>query len=57
MMLLMFAGGAMNALWMAALGAVMMIEKLTSTQRFSKAVGVVCLAAAGACALAAVVTW
>lgn len=45
MMLLMLAGGAMNALWMAALGAVMTIEKLTTTQRFSRAVGVVFIAA------------
>jgi predicted metal-binding membrane protein len=45
MMLLMLAGGAMNALWMAALGAAMTIEKLTTTQRFSRAVGVVLVAA------------
>ena len=40
MMLLMFAVGAMNVVWMAALGVVMTIEKLTTTPRFSRAVGV-----------------
>jgi predicted metal-binding membrane protein len=52
MMLLMLAGGAMNALWMAALGAVMTIEKLTTTPRFSRAVGVVFVAAGLGFALA-----
>ena len=44
MMLLMLAVGAMNVVWMAALGVVMTIEKLTSTDRFSKAVGLALLA-------------
>lgn len=57
MMLLMFAGGAMNALWMAVLGAVMTIEKLATTQRFSRAVGIVCLVAGGAFALVAAAGW
>jgi predicted metal-binding membrane protein len=44
-MLLMFAVGAMNVLWMAALGVLMTIEKLTTTARFSKAVGLAFVAA------------
>jgi len=47
MMLLMLAVGAMNVVWMAALGVVMTIEKMTSTATFSKALGVVFLAAGG----------
>ena len=35
MMLLMFAVGVMNVVWMAALGVVMTIEKLGATPRFS----------------------
>ena len=38
-MLLMFALGAMNVVWMAALGVLMTIEKLTTSARFSEAVG------------------
>src|SRR6185436_4734469 len=41
MMLLMFAVGVMNVVWMAALGAVMTIEKVGTTTRFSRALGVV----------------
>ncbi|NWG24597.1 MAG: DUF2182 domain-containing protein [Pseudorhodoplanes sp.] len=44
MMLLMFAGGAMNPLWMAALGGVMTVEKMTSGRRLSLAIGVALLA-------------
>ena len=40
MMLLMFAVGAMNVVWMAALGILMTIEKMATTARFSEAVGV-----------------
>ena len=40
MMLVMFAVGVMNVAWMAALGAVMTIEKLTTTARFAHVVGV-----------------
>ena len=40
MMLLMFALGVMNVIWMAALGAVMAIEKINTTTRFSRALGV-----------------
>jgi predicted metal-binding membrane protein len=41
MMLLMFAVGVMNVVWMALLGAVMAIEKVGTTTRFSRALGVV----------------
>ena len=47
MMLVMFAVGVMNVVWMAALGIVMTIEKIGSGRRFSHAVGVV-LTIAGA---------
>lgn len=39
MMLLMFAAGTMNVVWMALLGLVMVIEKLSKTTRFSRIVG------------------
>lgn len=39
MMALMFALGTMNVVWMAALGVLMTIEKLSTTARFSEAVG------------------
>jgi predicted metal-binding membrane protein len=45
MMLLMFAAGAMNIVWMAALGIVMTVEKMTATARFARAVGAVLTAA------------
>lgn len=41
MMLLMFAVGVMNVVWMALLGLVMGAEKIATTTRFSKAIGVV----------------
>lgn len=40
MMLLMFAVGTMNVVWMAILGVVMAIEKLGTTARFSRMAGV-----------------
>lgn len=43
MMLVMFAVGAMNVVWMALLGLVMGAEKIAVTTRFSKAIGVVFL--------------
>ena len=43
MMALMFAVGVMNVIWMAVLGAVMAIEKIGATTRFSRALGVVFL--------------
>jgi predicted metal-binding membrane protein len=52
MMLLMFALGAMNVVWMALLGIVMTIEKMSTTPRFSRAAGVV-MVAAGAGLIAA----
>jgi predicted metal-binding membrane protein len=39
MMLVMFAAGVMSVVWMAALGVVMTIEKMTTTPRFSHIVG------------------
>jgi predicted metal-binding membrane protein len=44
MMLIMFAAGVMNIVWMAALGVVMTIEKMTTTARFSQAVGMLLVA-------------
>jgi predicted metal-binding membrane protein len=40
MMLVMFAVGAMNVVWMAALGLLMAAEKIATTTRLSRAVGV-----------------
>jgi predicted metal-binding membrane protein len=40
MMLLMFAVGVMNVIWMAALGIVMTVEKMGTTAWFSRALGV-----------------
>ncbi len=39
MMLVMFALGVMNVVWMAALGFIMAAEKLSATTRLSKAIG------------------
>jgi len=39
MMMVMFAVGLMNVVWMAGLGLVMTAEKLATTTRFSRAVG------------------
>ena len=39
MMLLMLAAGVMNIVWMAALGIVMAVEKMTTSVRFSHAAG------------------
>ena len=44
MMLLMFAVGAMNVVWMAVLGVLMTVEKMSSTARFSEALGLVFVA-------------
>lgn len=44
LMLVMFAVGAMNVLWMAALGALMAIEKMSATARFSHALGIASIA-------------
>jgi predicted metal-binding membrane protein len=40
MMMLMFAIGVMNVVWMVVLGAAMAIEKIGTTTRFSRALGV-----------------
>lgn len=45
MMLLMFAVGTMNVVWMAGLGIVMAIEKIGATTRFTKLIGVAMIAA------------
>lgn len=47
LMLVMFAVGAMNIVWMAVLGMFMTIEKMTTTGRFARALGV-CLMVVGA---------
>jgi len=39
MMLVMFAVGVMSVIWMAALGFIMAAEKIATTTRFSKAIG------------------
>jgi predicted metal-binding membrane protein len=44
LMLLMFAIGVMNVVWMALLGIVMTIEKMSTTTRFGRAAGVVMIA-------------
>lgn len=44
MMLLMFAVGTMNVVWMAVLGIVMAIEKLGTSTRFSRIAGVAFIA-------------
>jgi predicted metal-binding membrane protein len=48
MMLVMFAVGVMNVVWMAGLGMVMTIEKLLTGRRFTYAIGVT-LIAIGVC--------
>jgi predicted metal-binding membrane protein len=45
MMLVMFAVGAMNVVWMAALGVVMTIEKIGTGKRFTYLVGVALIVA------------
>ncbi len=47
LMVVMFAVGVMNVVWMAVLGALMTVEKMTTTGRFARVLGV-CLMAAGA---------
>src|SRR5215212_2549739 len=54
MMLLMFAVGVMNVVWMAALGTVMAIEKISTTTRFSRALGIVFISAGAALILTSV---
>lgn len=45
LMVLMFTAGAMNVVWMAAFGIVMTVEKITTTDRFSRVLGAVLIAA------------
>jgi len=44
MMLVMFAVGVMNVVWMALLGVIMTTEKIATTTRVSRAVGVIFIA-------------
>ncbi len=44
LMMVMFAAGAMNVVWMALLGIVMTIEKMTTAARFSHGAGIVMVA-------------
>lgn len=53
MMLVMFAVGVMNVLWMAALGVVMTLEKIGTGKRFTYAVGVALIAGGAAFIVAA----
>jgi predicted metal-binding membrane protein len=52
LMAVMFAVGVMNLVWMAGLGAIMLVEKVAETARFSRAIGAV-LIAIGAAAVGA----
>jgi predicted metal-binding membrane protein len=56
MMLVMFAVGLMNIAWMAALGLVMTVEKMATTTRFSRVVGVILLAIGAAFLVTALVS-
>jgi predicted metal-binding membrane protein len=53
MMLVMFAVGVMNVIWMAALGVLMTFEKLDGGHRFTNSVGVALIAIGVAFVLAA----
>jgi predicted metal-binding membrane protein len=55
MMLVMFAVGVMNVIWMAALGIVMAIEKIGTGKRFSHVIGVLLIGTGVAFVLTAVV--
>lgn len=54
MMLVMFAVGVMNVVWMAALGIVMTLEKIGTGKRFTYAIGVLSIAAGVAFIVASV---
>jgi predicted metal-binding membrane protein len=54
-MLLMFAFGVMNVVWMALLGIVMTIEKMNTTPTFSRAVGGLMIATGGGLVAASMV--
>jgi predicted metal-binding membrane protein len=55
MMLLMFAVGVMNVLWMAVLGTAMTIEKVNTTTRFSRVLGVIFIAVGATFILSALI--
>jgi predicted metal-binding membrane protein len=55
MMLLMFAVGTMNVVWMAGLGAIMAAEKIAETGKFSRAIGVAFAAIGAAIVVTAVI--
>jgi predicted metal-binding membrane protein len=55
MMLVMFAVGVMNVVWMAAIGVVMAVEKSLSTTRFSRAAGIVFIAIGASFVISSVV--
>jgi predicted metal-binding membrane protein len=55
MMLVMFAVGLMNVIWMAVLGIVMAIEKIGTGKKFSHSVGIVLIAIGVAFVLTAMV--
>jgi predicted metal-binding membrane protein len=52
MMLVMFAVGVMNVIWMAGLGIVMTVEKIGTGPWFTRAVGVALIVAGAAFVLA-----
>jgi predicted metal-binding membrane protein len=54
MMLVMFAVGVMNVIWMAGIGIVMAVEKMLTGRRFTHAVGVVLIVAGAAIIVTAV---
>jgi len=55
MMLVMFAVGVMNVIWMAGLGALMTLEKIGTGRRFAHFVGAALIAIGGAFVLSALV--
>ena len=55
MMLVMFAVGVMNVIWMAALGMVMTFEKIGTGKRFTYVVGVALIVAGIAFVVSAIV--
>jgi len=57
MMLVMFAVGVMNLVWMAALGATMAMEKISSTTRFSRAIGLILLGIGLSIAVSSLLTY
>jgi predicted metal-binding membrane protein len=53
MMLVMLAVGVMNAVWMAALGVVMTVEKMLTGRRFTNAIGIALIVGGAGIILAA----